>query len=115
MNKMMNRIMIIALAFLFIGVFTAPSNAATLFYLYVPEGVEILKADVNVYDVNRQYSSLGVVLGRASIRLVYNRNGQIERYTLQCYLPNKNPLIPLPVNVEMYFKNINKPYVEYID
>lgn len=113
MNKKIRNSIVVALVVLFIGMFVVPSNAATLFYLYVPNDAEILKADINVYNVNRPI--LGVVLGSASIRLVYRRNGKVEKFTLPCYLPNKNPLIPLPVNVEMYGANINKPYVEYID
>ena len=112
MNKKMRNSIVVALAVLFISISVVPSNAATLFYLYVPNDAEILKADINVFK-NRPV--LGVVLGSASIRLVYRRNGKVEKYTIPCYMPNQNPYIPLPINVEMHGANINKPYVEYID
>lgn len=115
MYERMNRFFVVVLAIVIVGVFSTQSYANTLFYLYIPNGAEVLKADLHVFNVNTQYSCIGVVLGRASVRLVYRINGEMEKYTLPCFLPDQNPLIPLPIDVEMYYDNIKQPYLEYID
>lgn len=116
MKKNIRNSIIVVSAVLFISVFATQSIAAKLFYLYVPHGVNVLKAEVNTYDVIR-VPVLNTLVGKASVRLVYqNHVGEIERYTLRCIGENGSTSIVLPINVEAYYADdIEEPYLVFID
>jgi len=115
MNKKIKNSIIVGLAILFIGVFAPDSKASTLFHLYIPEDIEVLKAELNTYNV-RRVPIYNMVMANASVRLVFRNNvGEIRKETLKCVGNDGESFFSLPIDVEVYYSADNSIYLEHID